>query len=298
MLNREIGKHTLIHKQSVAFLGPVGTYSYVAANEMITNLKNSLYKDNVEYISVPSILDVFQKVNAGEVNLGVVPVENSIEGAVKDSMNLFLNNNVVVLKQHILEINHCLVSSASSLDEVKIVKAHPQALGQCKLWLSKNIPAAALVPTSSNVTTQLASHEAMIASKETAGLYGLKVLAENISDTANNKTLFYLITQNSNNFFTRDSLVRDVDTYIQEHSTATVLFLLQAPDKVGILRDVLSVFADSNFSVSRVHSLPTGELGRYFFVIDVVVSQNTDMLKSAYSRLENICSSVGVLGVV
>lgn len=299
MLNREIGKHTLIHKQSVAFLGPAGTYSYVAAKQIMQDLiKNPIHKDNAEYIAVPSILDVFQKVSGGVVNLGVVPVENSIEGAVKDSMNLFLSNNVVVLKQYVLDINHCLLSTASSIDEIKIIKAHPQALGQCKTWLSKNIPAAALLPMPSNVTIQTQPHEAIIASKETAELYGLRVLAENISDTINNKTLFYLITQNSNNFFTKESLVKDVDTYIQQNSTATVLFLLQAPDAVGILRDVLSVVADSGFSVSRVHSLPTGELGKYFFVLDVSVNQDIDTLKSVYTKLEKICTFVGVLGVV
>ena len=299
MLNREIGKHTLIHKQSVAFLGPAGTYSHVATKEIMQNLmKGSVRQDDTEYIAVPSILDVFEKVNRGEVNLGVVPVENSIEGAVKDSMNLFLSNHVVVLKQYVLDIKHCLLSNVSSIDEVKIVKAHPQALGQCKLWLSKNVPGATLMPTSSNVTTQVAQHEAIIASKDTAGLYGLQVLAENISDIVDNKTLFYLITQNSNNFFTKESLSKDVNTYIQESGIATVLFLLQAPDKVGILRDVLTTFAGAGFNVSRVHSLPAGELGKYFFIIDVSVKQNADMLQGIYAQLEGVCTTVSVLGVV
>ena len=154
------------------------------------------------------------------------------------------------------------------------------------------------MPALSNVTTQIASHEAIIASKDTAELYGLKVLAENISDTTDNKTLFYLITQNSNNFFTKESLVKDVNTHVQESGIATVLFLLQAPDKVGILRDVLSKFADSSLNVSRVHSLPAGELGKYFFIIDVSIKQSADILQGVYTELEGICSSVGVLGVV
>ncbi len=299
MLQREIGKHTLIHNQSVAFLGPAGTYSYVAAKEIMQSMmRGASHQGTVEYIAVPSIFDVFEKVDKGEVNLGVVPVENSIEGAVKDSMNLFLHTNVVVLRQYVLDIKHCLLSTASSIDEVKIVKAHPQALGQCKVWLAKNVPGATLIPASSNVTVQTASHEAIIASKETAELYGLRVLAENISDVLANQTLFYVITQNSNNFFTKESLGKDVEQHIQEGSIATVLFLLQAPDKVGILRDVLAVFAEAEFNVSRVHSLPTGELGKYFFIIDVSVPQNTDLLQGVYSKLEALCTRVGVLGVV
>jgi prephenate dehydratase len=299
MLNREIGKHTLIHKQSVAFLGPAGTYSYVATKEIMQNMmKGSTRQDATEYISVPSILDVFEKVNTGEVNLGVVPVENSIEGAVKDSMNLFLSNHVVVLKQYVLDIKHCLLSTASSIDEVKIIKAHPQALGQCKIWLSKNVPGAVLMPSPSNVTIQTAPHEAIIASKDTAELYGLQVLAEDISDITDNKTLFYLITQNTNNFFTKESLVTDVDLHIRENSNATILFLLQAPDKTGILRDVLGIFADEGLNVSRVHSLPTGELGKYFFIIDVGIQKEADRLQGVYSKLESVCSSVSVLGVV
>lgn len=298
MLNREIGKHTLIHKQLVAFLGPAGTYSYVATKEIMQNMmKGSTRQDATEYISVPSILDVFEKVNTGEVNLGVVPVENSIEGAVKDSMNLFLSSHVVVLKQYVLDIKHCLLSTASSIDEVKIIKAHPQALGQCKIWLSKNVPGAVLMPSPSNVTIQTAPHEAIIASKDTAELYGLQVLAEDISDITDNKTLFYLITQNTNNFFTKESLVTDVDLHIRENSNATILFLLQAPDKTGILRDVLGIFADEGLNVSRVHSLPTGELGKYFFIIDVGIQKEADRLQGVYSKLESVCSSVSVLGV-
>lgn len=302
MLNREIGKHTLIHKQSVAFLGPVGTYSYIAAKQ-IFDVRPEEVKENreVEYIAMPSIFEVFEKVKKGEVDLGVVPVENSIEGAVKDSMNLFLNQSVVVLKQHVLDVDHCLLASsktAVSLDGIRIVKAHPQALGQCKIWLSKNLPGATLIAMSSNVSNIEHPNEAIIASKQVASLNGLSVLAENISDVKDNKTLFYLITKNCNQLFKKETIVHDVSQYIEERGKVTVIFLLEAVDKVGILKDILTVFADQSLSMTRIHSLPTGELGRYHFIVDVKVDKNVEVLAKVYSDLEKICSSVFVLGTI
>lgn len=302
MLNREIGKHQLIHKQSIAYLGPVGTYSYFAAKEMFKDVDVQAELggnyEKAEYIAMPSIFDVFEKVKKAEVNLGIVPVENSIEGIVKDSMNLFADAPVIVLKQLALEIDHCLLSTAAHIDDIKIVKAHPQALGQCKIWLSKNVPGATLVPATSNVTTSTTAHEAIIASKKAASLYNLNVLAEHISDIKDNKTLFYLITQNSNQFFRKETLSKDVDMSVQEKGVATVIFLLETEDKVGILRDILTVFAEHSLNLTRIHSLPTGELGRYYFVLDVSVSQDANIMKPIYSRLETLCKSVRVLGTV
>lgn len=299
MLNREIGKHTLIHKQSVAFLGPVGTYSYIAAQQIFdSRLEEVKENREVEYVAMPSIFEVFEKVRKGEVDLGVVPVENSIEGAVKDSMNLFLTQSVIVLKQYVLDIDHCLLSAATAIDDIKIVKAHPQTLGQCKIWLSKNLPNAILMPALSNVSNIEHSNEAIIASKQVAPLKGLTILAENISDIKDNKTLFYLITKNSNQLFKKETIVHDVNQYIEEQGSATVLFLLEALDKVGILRDILTVFADQSLSMTRIHSLPTGELGRYYFIMDVKVDKNVEVLAKVYSDLEKMCSSVFVLGAI
>lgn len=299
MFNREIGKHTLIPKQSVAFLGPVGTYSYITAREIFESRPTGVkVNKEVEYVSMPSIFDVFEKVRKGEVDFGVVPVENSIEGAVKDSMNLFLTQSVVVLKQYVLNIDHCLLSTTTSISDIKIVKAHPQALGQCKIWLSQNLPNAVLVPALSNVSNIEHPNEAIIASKQVAPLRNLNILAENISDIKENKTLFYLITKNSSQLFKKETIVHDMNQYIEEQGGATVLFLLEALDKVGILRDILSVFADQSLSMTRIHSLPTGELGRYYFIIDVKIDKNVEVLEKVYSDLEKLCSSVFVLGAI
>lgn len=272
----------------------------------------------VEYIAVPTIFEVFEKVKKGEASFGVVPVENSIEGAVKDSMNLFLAGSVIVLKQHVLDIDHCLLTlgagsanaaspanpsgavAAPTLGDIKIVKAHPQALGQCKIWLSANLPNVTLMPALSNVSTIENSHEAIVASKQVAPLYNLSVIAENISDVKDNKTLFYLIAQNSNQFFKKETIAYDVGQYVEEQGAATVLFLLEAVDKVGILRDILTVFADQSLSMTRIHSLPTGELGRYYFIMDMKVGtrESAEALSKVYADLEKLCTSVFVLGAI
>ena len=311
-----------LHKKTVAFLGPLGTYSHLAARDIFEANGNGSNSLQADFIALPSILDVFKKVQSGEVNVGVVPIENSIEGMVKDTINLFLNSNVfldngmalnnmqnglqnkevIIVKEYALDIDHCLLSKGLYTQDVKVVHAHTQALGQCKHWLDLHLPRVNTISENSNTSAikilDATGRDAIIASRKIAKEYGLNVLAENISDKPNNKTLFYVITQNTNNFFQKETLSQDVERHIRENAAKKIIFLLEADDKMGVLRDLLSIFANHGAAITRVQSLPTGELGTYYFLVDVDISKSIEYIRAIYTELVSRCVNVRVLGVV
>lgn len=295
MLNRIVPGEQLIHKQKVAFLGPAGTYSHTAVKALFGHMG-----ERVEYVALPSIADVFLKVDTAEVNLGVVPVENSIEGVVRESIDSLITRHVCVVKEYELPIDHCLLSKENSLDEIKIVRAHPQALAQCKEWLERTLPGAILIPESSNVAgaSTLAPHEAIIAAKENAEHFSLTCLGEHIGDKKENATLFYTITKDSTNQYTPEAIAESVDAVVLLQKQAVVLFFIQAVDKPGILRDILAEFADVGLRVRKVHSLPTGAIGSYYFLLDVVTSGFGVEIEGIYKRLKDMCTTAKVLGVL
>lgn len=333
-LHSDLNKNS--YKKTVAFLGPLGTYSHFAAKDLfeehvlehnptqiLTQASTQTPKQaSVDYIALPSILDVFKKVQSGEVNVGVVPIENSIEGMVKDTINLFLdqslllsgvssqnssqnvllNKEVIIIKEYTLDIDHSLLSKGLYMQDIKVVHAHPQALGQCKHWLDTHLPRVNTVSENSNTsaikTLDTTGRDAIIASRKVAKEYELNVLAEHISDKQNNKTLFYVITQNTNNFFQKETLTQDIERHVRENMAKKIIFLLEADNKMGILRDLLSVFANHGAAVVRVQSLPTGEIGTYYFLVDVDISKSLEHIRAIYAGLSSQCVNVRVLGVV
>ena len=317
-LHSDLNKNS--YKKTVAFLGPLGTYSYLAAKDIFEESDSKQISTQVstqatvDYIALPSILDVFKKVQSGEVNVGVVPIENSIEGMVKDTINLFLdqsllsmgasvqNKEVIIIKEYTLDIDHSLLSKGLYMQDIKVVHAHPQALGQCKHWLDTHLPRVNTVSENSNTSAvkilDESGRDAIIASRKVAKEYQLNVLAEHISDKQNNKTLFYVITQNTNNFFQKETLAQDIERHVRENMAKKIIFLLEADNKMGILRDLLSIFAIHSASVMRVQSLPTGELGTYYFLVDVDISKSLEYIRAIYTELASQCINVRVLGVV
>jgi prephenate dehydratase len=305
MLNRSSSGNGLIHKQKIGFLGPTGTYSYIATKSIFESSTPSapfqhIHPEHIEYVALPSISDVFEKVESAELNLGVVPVENSIEGVVRDSVSSLISRSVCVLKEVELPIEHCLLSKESHIDDVKIIRAHPQALAQCKVWLETHVPSAMLIPESSNSAgaVGLAAHEAVIGSRELSVLYGLNCIAEHISDTDKNTTLFYVITKNTNDAYKKETVADDVDKVVIAQKQAVSLFFIEAEDKPGVLKNILGLFADAGLNVRKIHSLPTGEIGSYYFLLDVVTTGYGQQIQDIYSRLESMCKVVKVLGVL
>jgi chorismate mutase/prephenate dehydratase len=174
---------------AIAYLGPRGTYSEEAVRKQFGTAATPL--------ASASIAEVFRQVESGAAGYGVVPVENSTEGSIGTTLDLLVGTRLRICGEVLLPIHHCLLSRAASIQDVKIVFAHSQSLGQCNAWLARHLPAAERVALGSNAeAAKRAASEtgaAAIASRTAAALYQMPLLAENIEDDPNNTTRFLVV---------------------------------------------------------------------------------------------------------
>src|SRR3990167_9408749 len=179
----------------IAYLGPESTFTHQAAMKK--------FGKSVGYFPCTNISDVFAEVERGRSDYGVVPVENSTEGAVNYTLDMFIESNLKICAELYLAINHYLLSNAASLKTINQIYSISQALAQCRLWLESNLPAARLMPTSSTAEAaryvaehpQFKNEIACVASLLAAKEYRLKILAPSIEDNANNTTRFIVISR-------------------------------------------------------------------------------------------------------
>lgn len=262
-----------------AYLGPEGTYSHQAARLVFPNSLN--------LINSKTILDVFEAVTNGEVDFGVVPAENLIEGVVKDTLSGIVDYPIKILSEIPLGIRHCLLSRSDSTDKINTVRSHPQALGQCRIFLKNHLPNAAIEPVSSTVSSASDNDEsvAIIASREAATLHGLNILAENIGDVSENVTNFYVISNQESVLFNQ--------------KPKKAILLLNVYDRVAVLRDILDVFAKKSLNLTRLVSIPTGlHSGEYYFLIDVDIQDKIDGYEICLKELKQFCKQIRVLGEI
>ncbi|MDM8538780.1 prephenate dehydratase domain-containing protein, partial [Desulfobacterales bacterium HSG17] len=173
----------------VTFLGPEATYTHIAAMNH--------FGHSVEYVPQPSIRDVFNEVEKGSCHYGVVPVENSIEGAINHTLDLFFESELKICAEKYQPISHDLLCKGGTLHDIYKVYSHPQAFAQCRRWLQKYLPKATLKECGSTaLAAQKAASKkgtAAIASSEAAHMYKLEVMASRIEDVARNTTRFLII---------------------------------------------------------------------------------------------------------
>ncbi len=173
----------------VGYLGPEGTFTHAAAIRQFGHM--------AQLVPLASIADVFDRVEKGVVGYGVVPVENSVEGPVNVTLDLLLETSLNILAEIYLDISHDLWSKCGSLDEVRTVYSHPQALAQCRKWLSTHLPQAALVACDSTASAAAVAaqqeHAAAITGREAAEKQGLGRLAQKIEDSGRNTTRFLVV---------------------------------------------------------------------------------------------------------
>lgn len=249
----------------VAFLGPEGTYTEQAA------LKH--FGHSIESEPLADIDAVFRAVEAGEARFGVVPVENSSEGAVSYTLDRFMRSPLRICGEVELRIRHCLVGRAKS--GIKVVAAHPQALAQCRQWLDRHLPEAERRAVASNAeAAQLARRSpglVAIAARRTAELYGLKVIAAHIEDEANNTTRFLVIGE------------QDPSPTGQDKTT----LMLSAANRPGALSALLKPFARRAISLSRIESRPARQgLWEYVFFLDLEGHIGEAPIRAALKELE------------
>ncbi|MCX5708220.1 MAG: chorismate mutase, partial [Candidatus Omnitrophica bacterium] len=212
---------SLEKKLKIAFLGPVATFTHQAA------LKR--FGSQVNYLSCGSIAEVFIEVEKGNADYGVVPIENSIEGAVNFTLDMFMDSDLKICSQVILNISHNLLSTGP-LAKVKKVYSNPMVFGQCRIWLQKNLANAQLIEVPSTTrASQIAAKEknsAAIASALAAKIYGLNIVARGIEDSPHNVTRFFVIGKDE----------------VPHTGNAQTSVLVSILDRVGALHALLASF--------------------------------------------------------
>lgn len=270
--------------KTLAYLGPPGTFSHHAARTYLARQGTG----NLTLRPLTTIPAIFQALLAREVDLALLPAENSIEGSVTATMDLLAQDLPLHIQgELVLPVEQQLLSQAVSLAEVTAVYSHPQALAQCRIFLATKLPHARLEETTSTAEAARLVKEggpglAAIASKECGESYGLPTLAANIADYANNETRFLLIGQ---------ELTPHPD------SVKTSLVLSLASDHPGGLYQVLGLFARENINLSRIESRPAkSALGKYFFFIDCEAGSQHPGLKKVLAELAPLTSYLRNLG--
>ena len=235
-----------------------------------------------------SIYQIFEVVSTGRVDFGIVPAENSTEGTIRETLDYLIDLDLKTNGSIDLDIHQNLLSNEQKLDDITSVISHPQALAQCRQWLGNNLPNAKIQTAASTVSSITENKDkkgvAFIGSKLAASLNDIKVLKENIEDNKNNITKFYIIS---------DDIER-----INFDTKKTLLFLTVF-NRVGILRDILNVFASSNINLSKIESRPSREkVWDYHFFIEVEVSKNDERLIQSLNILKQYCPVIKTIGGV
>ena len=262
---------------SVAFLGPRGTFSEEAA------LKH--FGGQVRSQPCASIDEVFRQVEAQQVGYGVVPVENSTDGAVGRTLDLLLTTPAHICGEVLLPVHQCLMSKSTSSEPIHKVYAHAQSLAQCHEWLNQNLPHAERVAVVSNAEgarqASQETHAAALGSQTAAASYQLNVLAANIEDQPNNTTRFLVIANHEAAPSGRDK-------------TSLALSTLNRP---GAMHDLLAPLAEENVDMTRMESRPsrTG-MWEYVFFVDVKGHQQDAPVARALARLRSRASFLKILG--
>lgn len=262
---------------SVAYLGPPATFTHQAA---LTKFGSS-----INYIDCSTITEVFREVENGRAAYGVVPIENSIEGAVNHTLDMFVDSDLKVCSEIYLEINHNLLGKGR-LKDVKTIYSNPQVFGQCRSWIEKNIPRAELVEVTS--TTRAAETAAgkrgaaAIASLLAAKVYNLNVLARSIEDSAHNVTRFLVISADTNPRPT-------------PRDRTSIVFSVK--DRVGALHDILVPFKKNRVNLTKIESRPSKiRPWQYYFFVDMEGHIEDPRVEKAMEALKKGCTYLKILG--
>jgi chorismate mutase/prephenate dehydratase len=267
--------------QKIAVLGPQGTFCEEAAIEF--------FGASAELTYCATFDDVFQATSNGACQFGVVGMENSSEGVVARSLDLFLRSSVHMVGEVSLMIKHNLMRQTQSLDQIEVVMAHPQALGQCQKWLSQHMPHVERRAVSSNAEgARLASTNpkwAAIAGERAASQFALHILAPAIQDEPINKTRFAVIC-----------LPQTLDTPPASGHDCTSL-VVSVPNRPGAVHDLLVPLKTNGVSMTRFESRPakSGQW-EYFFYIDLQGHISEPHLAKALEELKGLCAYYKVLG--
>jgi len=268
--------------QQVAFLGPKGTYSEEAAQQFFGSSMGAL--------PCQSIDEVFRATASGSAEFGVVPIENSTEGVIARTMDLLLGSNVHIVGNVSLMVRHNLLRQASeSMDGIRIVYGHPQALAQCQAWLSKHLPHAERRVASSNAEgarqAALDNDSVAIASHRAGIEFGLQTVAKAIQDEVHNRTRFAVICR------------PEVLPLPAKTGRDAVSLVVSVKNQPGALHDLLVPMKTHSVSMTRFESRPARSAQwEYNFYIDLVGHVSDAPVAAALAELQALCAFYKVLG--
>ena len=264
----------------VAYLGPAGTFTEGAA---------LLYAPHSELVSCPTVAAVAAAVAAGQAHEGVVPIENSLEGSVTDTLDLLIHESSLFIRQElVLPIEHCLLVRPGTREaDIQVIYSHPQALGQCRQFLESRFPQADVVAALSTAAAaeQLQHSQnsaAAIGTPRAAELYNIEVLARGIQDNPSNVTRFVVLAHTD---------------HPPTGDDKTSLCFSFDEDRAGLLYATLGELARRSINLAKVESRPTKQsLGRYIFLIDLDGHREDPVVKEAIDGLRSQASMLRIFG--
>lgn len=262
---------------TVAYLGPRGTFSEEAVTKRFGNAVTSL--------PCSSIDDIFRKVESGAASYGVVPVENSTEGAVGRTMDLLLQTPLKICGELELSVHQCLMAQQTDLTAIRKIYSHPQSFAQCQVWLNENLQNADRINAASNADAArqaaVDSSAAAIAGKRAAEVFGLKVCAANIEDNPNNTTRFLVIGG------------QDVARSGKDKTSLA----MATHNQPGAVYELLAPFAQHQVSMTRLESRPSrASLWEYVFFTDIAGHQEDENVARALQVLRDNTTFLKIFG--
>lgn len=282
---RELMAGSLVLEKAirVSYLGPEGTFSYFAAKQK--------FGSSVEFVPVRGIDDVFRDVAGSRSDYGIVPVENSTEGGIRETLNMFVEYDVKVCAEIVFPIHHNLMANCKK-EEIKKVYSKLQILSQCRNWLTSNLPHAELIEVSSsaeaarifeNTSTSVKEGQycAVIANAEIAQQYGLNILFRNIEDNPNNITRFFVLS-------------KEYGAPSGKDRTAVMCYI---KNRAGALLEILEPFKTYNINLTNIESLPTRKKAwEYCFYLDFEGHASNDAVQNALREVSKKCFDMKILG--
>lgn len=271
----------------VAYLGPAGTFSEDA-------LLDAVGADPIDDVPKPTIFEAIQAVSSGEVELALVPFENSIEGSVRVTLDAlaFDVEGVAIVGEHDHPVRHALISKPGvGLEEIEVVLSHPQANAQCARFIRERLPEAQVRAVSSTAeavrSVSLATGSwAALGAPSAARLYDCEVLAEGVEDAPDNVTRFVWLAREG----------EEGDREGEDHRT-TLVFSELGADHPGALVEALTEFSSREVNLTRIESRPLRQgLGRYMFFVDLEGRADDEVIGAAIGGLREKAESVRILG--
>jgi len=262
---------------TIAYLGPEYTFTHLASLKKFGSL--------VDYSSCNTITSVFDEVAKGRADYGVVPIENSVEGAVNHTLDMFIDADLKICSEIYLEISHSLLSKEADRKKIKKVYSKDQVFGQCRLWLEEQLPNVTLVEVASTArAAEIAAKEkgtACIASELAADKYRLKVLNRSIEDSAHNVTRFLIIGRTEAKPTKKDK--------------TSIMFSLK--DRVGALHDILIPFKNYGINLTKIESRPSKvKAWKYYFFVDMEGHHLDKKVSKALAILKKSTTYLKILG--